>query len=188
MDDELYQEFITESEESITQLNNSLLDLESNPENTEAIDDIFRQAHTLKGNFGAMGFDNAAKVAHSVEDLLDAVRNGEIEVTHERMDLVFDGMDEILDILHEIEAEGESQRDPSDLVEEIRAAASPDAEAGADADGGGRPTRRMRRPERTQTPTVRRSTSPPTCSTSTTRKSRTRTSSSTRGSNSTRAI
>jgi two-component system chemotaxis sensor kinase CheA len=137
MDDELYQEFITESEESITQLNNSLLDLESNPENTEAIDDIFRQAHTLKGNFGAMGFDNAAKVAHAVEDLLDAVRNGEIEVTHERMDLVFDGMDEILDILHEIEAEGESQRDPSGLVEEIRAAASPDAEAGADADDGG---------------------------------------------------
>ena len=66
MDDELYQEFITESEESITQLNNSLLDLESNPDDTEAIDDIFRQAHTLKGNFGAMGCDNAAKVAHAV--------------------------------------------------------------------------------------------------------------------------
>ena len=137
MDDELYQEFITESEESITQLNNSLLDLESNPDDTEAIDDIFRQAHTLKGNFGAMGFDNAAKVAHAVEDLLDAVRNGEIEVTHERMDLVFDGMDEILDILHEIESSGESQRDPSDLVEDIRAAAAPDGEDAADPDDGG---------------------------------------------------
>src|SRR6056297_2982234 len=132
MDDELYQEFITESEESITQLNNSLLDLESNPDDEEAIDDIFRQAHTLKGNFGAMGFDNAATVAHAVEDLLDEVRNGRIEVTHERMDLVFDGMDEILDILHEIEKHGESQRDPSDLVEEIRAA----AESGSDADAG----------------------------------------------------
>ncbi|WP_049985385.1 chemotaxis protein CheA [Halobellus rufus] len=143
MDDELYQEFITESEESITQLNNSLLDLEANPEDTEAIDDIFRQAHTLKGNFGAMGFENAATVAHAVEDLLDAVRNGEIEVTPERMDLVFDGMDEILDILHEIESNGESQRDPSDLVESIRAAAEPTQEsddadsssAAADADG-----------------------------------------------------
>jgi len=132
MDDELYQEFITESEESITQLNNSLLDLESNPEDAEAIDDIFRQAHTLKGNFGAMGFDNAATVAHAVEDLLDEVRNDRIEVTHERMDLVFDGMDEILDILHEIEKNGESNRDPSDLVEEIRAAAEPNAdESGA---------------------------------------------------------
>ncbi|MFC6872332.1 chemotaxis protein CheA [Halobellus marinus] len=130
MDEELYQEFITESEESITQLNNSLLDLEANPDDEEAIDDIFRQAHTLKGNFGAMGFDNASTVAHAVEDLLDAVRQGEIEVTHERMDLVFDGMDEILDILHEIEEEGESTRDPSALVDEIRAAAEP--ESGSD--------------------------------------------------------
>ncbi|MGQ4556200.1 chemotaxis protein CheW [Halobellus sp. GM3] len=135
MDDELYQEFITESEESITQLNNSLLDLESNPEDVEAIDDIFRQAHTLKGNFGAMGFDNAATVAHAVEDLLDAVRQDRIEVTHERMDLVFDGMDEILDILHEIEEHGESKRDPSGLVEDIRAAAEPESESpGEEAD------------------------------------------------------
>ncbi|MFB6091552.1 MAG: Hpt domain-containing protein, partial [Haloquadratum sp.] len=138
MDDELYDEFITESEESITQLNNSLLELESNPDDAEAIDDIFRQAHTLKGNFGAMGFENAQNVAHAVEDLLDEVRQGNIEVTHERMDLVFDGMDEILDILHEIEENGESQRDPSDLVAEIRAAAEPEGEkaAGGDETGG----------------------------------------------------
>ena len=132
MDEELYQEFITESEENITQLNNALLELESNPDDEEAIDDIFRQAHTLKGNFGAMGFEGASTVAHAVEDLLDAVRNGEIDVTPERMDLVFDGMDEILDILHDIEEHGESQRDPSDLVAEIRAAADPDAD-GADS-------------------------------------------------------
>ncbi|ELZ26231.1 chemotaxis protein histidine kinase-like protein [Halogeometricum pallidum JCM 14848] len=123
MDEELYQAFITESEESITQLNNSLLELESNPEATEAIDDIFRQAHTLKGNFGAMGFDNAATVAHAVEDLLDEIRHDRLKVTPDRMDLVFDGMDEILEILHDIEAHGESKSDPTDLVEEIRAAA-----------------------------------------------------------------
>ncbi|RDI70750.1 chemotaxis protein CheA [Halopelagius longus] len=129
MDEELYQAFITESEESITQLNNSLLELESNPEDTDAIDEIFRQAHTLKGNFGAMGFDNAATVAHAVEDLLDEIRHDRLEVTPERMDLVFDGMDEILDILHEIEEHGESRTDPTDLVEKIRAAAEGDDDA-----------------------------------------------------------
>ena len=139
MDEELYQEFITESEESITQLNNALLDLESNPDDEDAIDDIFRQAHTLKGNFGAMGFEGASTVAHAVEDLLDAVRNGAIDVTPERMDLVFDGMDEILDILHDIEEHGESQRDPSDLVAEIRAAAEPDAD-GSEPDDAGDPS------------------------------------------------
>ena len=135
MDDELYQEFITESEESITQLNNALLELESNPDDAAAIDDIFRQAHTLKGNFGAMGFENASTVAHAVEDLLDAVRQDTIEVTPDRMDLVFDGMDEILDILHDIEENGASERDPTELVTEIRAAAEPDA--GGDTEGAG---------------------------------------------------
>ena len=135
MDDELYQEFITESEESITQLNNALLELESNPDDAAAIDDIFRQAHTLKGNFGAMGFENASTVAHAVEDLLDAVRQDTIEVTPTRMDLVFDGMDEILDILHDIEKNGASERDPTELVTEIRAAAEPDA--GGDTEGVG---------------------------------------------------
>ncbi|WP_197409883.1 Hpt domain-containing protein, partial [Haloferax profundi] len=130
MDEELYQAFITESEESITQLNNSLLSLESNPEDTDAIDDIFRQAHTLKGNFGAMGFDNAATVAHAVEDLLDEIRHDRLDVTPERMDLVFDGMDLIVDILHDIEANGESTIDPTDTVEEIRAAAETGGDAG----------------------------------------------------------
>ncbi|QOS11392.1 taxis sensor histidine kinase CheA [Haloferax gibbonsii] len=130
MDEELYQAFITESEESITQLNNSLLSLESNPDDTEAIDDIFRQAHTLKGNFGAMGFDNAATVAHAVEDLLDEIRHERLDVTAERMDLVFDGMDLIVEILHDIEENGESTIDPTDTVEEVRAAVEDGGDAG----------------------------------------------------------
>jgi two-component system chemotaxis sensor kinase CheA len=137
MDEELYQAFITESEESITQLNNSLLALESNPDDTDAIDDIFRRAHTLKGNFGAMGFDTAATVAHAVEDLLDEVRQGGLEVTPERMDLVFDGVDLIVDILHDIEQNGETSIDPAETVTALRAAAEGDAvegDPGADAD------------------------------------------------------
>jgi len=136
MDDELYQAFITESEESITQLNNSLLQLESNPEDQEAIDNIFRRAHTLKGNFGAMGFDTAATIAHAIEDLLDEIRQGRLEVTPERMDLVFEGVDLILDVLHEIEETGESTVDPSETVDALRAAAEPaadDDDAGAEA-------------------------------------------------------
>ena len=62
------QDFIRESEENVTELNNSLLELEDDPSDEAAMDSIFRTAHTLKGNFGAMGFDNAATVAHAVED------------------------------------------------------------------------------------------------------------------------
>jgi len=114
MDDQYLDAFIRESEEAITELNNSLLELESDPSNTEAMDSIFRTAHTLKGNFGAMGFDNAADLAHAMEDLLDEMRQGEMEVTPDLMDLVFAGVDQIEVIVGEIEEHGESGTDRRD--------------------------------------------------------------------------
>ncbi|MFC6975181.1 chemotaxis protein CheA [Halomicroarcula sp. GCM10025709] len=132
MDDQYLDAFIRESEEAITELNNSLLDLESDPSDTEAMDSIFRTAHTLKGNFGAMGFDDAANLAHAVEDLLDEMRQGEMEVTPEVMDLVFAGVDQIEVIVNEIEAEGESQTETDEMVAELRTV----LEEGAEAAGG----------------------------------------------------
>ena len=132
MDDQYLDAFIRESEEAITELNNSLLDLESDPSDAEAMDAIFRTAHTLKGNFGAMGFDDAANLAHAMEDLLDAMRQGEMEVTSDVMDLVFAGVDQIGVIVNEIEAEGESTTQADDLVAQLRAV----LEEGAEAAGG----------------------------------------------------
>jgi two-component system chemotaxis sensor kinase CheA len=140
MDDQYLDAFIRESEEAITELNNSLLELESDPSDTEAMDSIFRTAHTLKGNFGAMGFDNAANLAHAMEDLLDEMRQGEMEVTPDLMDLVFAGVDQIEVIVGEIEEHGESETETDEMVEELRAvleegaAAAGATEAAADGD------------------------------------------------------
>ncbi|MFW5950214.1 MAG: chemotaxis protein CheA [archaeon] len=120
MDDQYLDAFLRESEEAITELNNSLLELESDPENQAAMDQIFRTAHTLKGNFGAMGFDDASALAHAIEDLLDAIRQGEMAVTPEIMDLVFAGVDQIEAIVSEIEEHGESAVDTAAIVEDIR--------------------------------------------------------------------
>ncbi|WP_181684802.1 chemotaxis protein CheA [Halorhabdus salina] len=133
MDDQYLDAFIRESEEAITQLNNSLLELESDPENQEAMESIFRTAHTLKGNFGAMGFDDASDLAHAVEDLLDQMRQGEMEVTPEVMDLVFAGVDEIEAIVNEIEQDGEPTADTAAIVDDIRTV----IEEGAGAAGSG---------------------------------------------------
>ncbi|MFT4921665.1 MAG: two-component system chemotaxis sensor kinase CheA [Haloarculaceae archaeon] len=133
MDDQYLDAFIRESEEEITKLNNSLLSLESDPGDQEAMDQIFRTAHTLKGNFGAMGFDGASNLAHAMEDLLDQMREGEMEVTSAVMDLIFAGVDQIEAIVGEIEEDGEAQTDPSDLVTQLRNV----IEDGVDAAGGG---------------------------------------------------
>ncbi len=137
MDDQYLDAFIRESEEAITDLNNSLLDLESDPDDQAAMDQIFRTAHTLKGNFGAMGFEDASDLAHAIEDLLDAMRQDEMAVTPERMDLIFAGVDMIEAIVREIEAEGESTTDTTETVAQLRAVLEEsdfDAESGATPD------------------------------------------------------
>src|SRR6056297_1831769 len=116
--DDYIKDFIRESEENITELNNSLLELEDDPDDEEAMDSIFRTAHTLKGNFAAIGFQDASDLAHAIEDLLDEIRQGEREVTPEVMDFVFAGIDQ------------------SDTIEEIRAALDDGDQAAAPTDDG----------------------------------------------------
>ena len=118
--DEYLEAFVREGEEHVTELNNALLTLESSPENEEAMDQIFRTAHTLKGNFGAMGFEDASDLAHAVEDLLDGMRQGDIAVTSERMDHIFSGIDEIEACLEEIETNGEVHRDVRPTITDLR--------------------------------------------------------------------
>jgi two-component system chemotaxis sensor kinase CheA len=137
MDDQYLDAFIRESEEEITKLNNSLLDLESDPNDREAMDQIFRTAHTLKGNFGAMGFEEASNLAHAMEDLLDEMRQGEMEVTPEVMDLIFAGVDQIEVIVGEIEEDGEPSTATDEMVTQLRAVLDEGVEAAGDGDSGG---------------------------------------------------
>jgi two-component system chemotaxis sensor kinase CheA len=120
MDDQYLDAFIRESEEAITELNNALLSLESDPADQEAMGAIFRTAHTLKGNFGAMGFEAASELAHAIEDLLDEMRQDELAVTPDTMDHIFAGVDQIEVIVGEIDETGESQTDTSETVADIR--------------------------------------------------------------------
>ncbi|QZA89331.1 chemotaxis protein CheA [Salinarchaeum sp. IM2453] len=120
MNDEYLDAFLQEADEQITQLNNSLLALESDPDDESAMEEIFRTAHTLKGNFAAMGFDAASDLAHAIEDLLDEIRAGNIAVTSERMDLIFAGVDQIETAVDQIGDTGETQIDPNSLINDLR--------------------------------------------------------------------
>jgi len=142
MTEEYVQAFVHESEEQLTDLNNSLLALESDPDDQEAMDDIFRTAHTLKGNFGAMGYDDASNLAHAIEDLLDELRQGEMAVTPEVMDLVFAGVDRLELAVESIDEDGTVDVETGDLEDDIRTvienggATSENGDADADAGSG----------------------------------------------------
>lgn len=133
------QAFVRETEENITDLNNALLTLEADPADGGAVDEVFRTAHTLKGNFAAMGFDGPSRLAHALEDLLDAVREGRIEVSGDLMDLAFESVDRIEGVLGAIEAGNEVElgSDADGTIEAIRAALeAPPAGTGQPVMGG----------------------------------------------------
>ncbi|WP_254822512.1 chemotaxis protein CheA [Haloglomus halophilum] len=120
MNDDHRTTFVSEAREHITDLNNALLALEDDPTDAEAMDSVFRTAHTLKGNFAAMGFTDASSLAHALEDLLDEIRAGEMTVSSEVMDVTFDAVDRIEAAVAAIEAGEDEEVDVSDTVESLR--------------------------------------------------------------------
>lgn len=90
---ELFQVYIVEAEECLTSLEEGLLELEQRPDDVALIDEIFRAAHTLKGNSSSLGFQALAQFSHEVEELLDLVRKGEQNPGSELISLLLRAVD-----------------------------------------------------------------------------------------------
>lgn len=85
--------FVEEAKEHLQSMNDVLLELEKNPNNHDLINEIFRVAHTLKGMSGTMGFTNMANLTHDMENVLQAIRNNEIQISEEIIDVLFECFD-----------------------------------------------------------------------------------------------
>lgn len=85
--------FIEESLDNLQTLNESLLELEQNPEDIDKVNEIFRVAHTIKGMAATMGFTDLAELTHKMEDVLSEFREGELKVTSDVVTVLFDCLD-----------------------------------------------------------------------------------------------
>jgi two-component system, chemotaxis family, sensor kinase CheA len=119
MDDEYRDIFVSEAQEHLQNLNNGLLSLESNKNDEESINVIFRACHTIKGNAGTMGFTSVQELAHKMEDLFDLVRKKEINLTTDIVDLLFECMDKVEWMLNNISEGGDGSTDVSSLVSRL---------------------------------------------------------------------
>lgn len=90
-----------EAEELLAEIEETVLDLEENPEDSEAINRLFRAMHTIKGSGAMFGFDDIAEFTHHVETALDRVREGRMAITKELIDLVLSSRDLITAMLAE---------------------------------------------------------------------------------------
>ena len=101
--DDLLQEFLTETSENISVLDNELVQLEQNPNNPELLGNIFRLVHTIKGTCGFLGLPRLESVAHAGENVLGKIRDGVLEVTPEAISLVLAALDRIKMLLSALE-------------------------------------------------------------------------------------
>ena len=92
---ELLNDFFQEASGQSELLEQNILALEQNPGNRDAIDELFRAAHTLKGGAATVGMKKLAEVTHLLEDVLDEIRSGSAEVTEETVDCLLSAIDVI---------------------------------------------------------------------------------------------
>ncbi|HYO79535.1 MAG TPA: chemotaxis protein CheA [Thermoanaerobaculia bacterium] len=96
-DDRAREEFTSEAEELLDTLSRDLVEFESQGANVrpELVNKIFREVHSLKGLAGMLGFGDISELSHSLEDMLDRLRMGKIEVSKELIDLLYDSVDSL---------------------------------------------------------------------------------------------
>lgn len=118
--------FLEETKELIEQFEKALLALEKEPNNTDAIQSLFRAAHTIKGSSSSLGFDSLAKFTHSLESLMDLVRSSKLALNQNIINILFKGLDFIQEAVDDIEEGHNGDIDSSELVSMIeKAKASP---------------------------------------------------------------
>lgn len=149
MDTNQYMEmFLDESREHLQSLNDGLLSLESNPADLSVLNEIFRNAHTLKGMSATMGYTKIAELTHEMENLLDLLRKEQLKVNEEIIDVIFKCVDSLEQMIENVgNGDPEDLVDVSELVKKVNAiangttgapaaaAAAPAAEAAAPAAG-----------------------------------------------------
>lgn len=130
---EILSIYKAETEEHLQKLNEGLLSLEKAPRRTETLEEIFREAHSLKGAARMIGFEAVEKIAHGLEDLFGLARKGELDFGRHVFDVIFVALDAISKLTDAwLENPGSPSPPVDDLLERIRSVRTSGAEIPAD--------------------------------------------------------
>ncbi len=138
-DQETIREFLVESHENLSRLDQDLVELEKHPHDTDLLSSIFRTIHTIKGACGFLAFSVLEAITHQAETLLSQLRDGRRELTPALVSLILETVDATRKVLAAIETSGkEGSEGFEDLTERLRLAAQ--LTAGEDAESTPEPT------------------------------------------------
>ncbi|WPC41090.1 chemotaxis protein CheA [Clostridium sp. JS66] len=111
--------FLEESMDNLQTLNESLLQLEQEPENIDKLNEIFRVAHTIKGMAATMGFNEMAELTHKMEDVLSEFREGKLKVTQKVVTVLFKCLDTLEQMVNNISDGVEDEVSIVDIMNEL---------------------------------------------------------------------
>lgn len=113
--EELLKDFFAEADQQVETLESNVLVIENDPQNHEAIDEIFRAAHTLKGGSATVEMDELASFTHKVEDVLDEIRSNRVKINEDIVDTLLSSID-IIKAMLEARTEGRIYNENIDSV------------------------------------------------------------------------
>jgi two-component system chemotaxis sensor kinase CheA len=99
---DVLEEFYQEAEEHLISIEAALLDLEQDPDDPDAIRSMFRSFHTIKGVAGFLDLTPLRVLSHEIETLMDLMRSGKLESTHDLTGLIFDSRDRLQLLVQQI--------------------------------------------------------------------------------------
>ena len=121
--DELLRDFLTETHESLDNVDSELVRFEQEPNNTEILANIFRLVHTIKGTCGFLNLPRLEALTHAAESLMSRFRDG-MPVSHDAVSLILATLDRIKNILDGLEKhQGEPAGTDDDLIAQLDAMA-----------------------------------------------------------------
>ena len=115
--------FTSEAGEILQSLESGVMSLESGRDSAACVEELFRNAHNLKGMSGAMGYDHVVEASHALENVLDRCRKGEMSVSRAEADLLLRGIDMLRELVNA--AVDEEECDDTDLLGEFFVLLSP---------------------------------------------------------------
>ena len=111
--------FLEESMDNLQTLNESLLQLEQEPDDIDKLNEIFRVAHTIKGMAATMGFNMMAELTHKMEDVLSKFREGELKVTEKVVTVLFQCLDTLETMVNHISEGVEEEVSIDELIKNL---------------------------------------------------------------------
>lgn len=117
LDQNEVQGFIIEALDHLDTMESALLQMREDPDNRELLDKVFRAVHTIKGVAHFVGLTRIAALTHRMEDLLSTLRRDAASCTPERLSLMIEGKDRLVDLVEDLQHRGQEESLIEDLLE-----------------------------------------------------------------------